>query len=221
MKNWTCFAALALTIALMTMGCESDDVGNYCNPETASVGLNPVGGENPTVEVARIHRDESCLSFQCLEHLGLSPHCTRPCNLKANETACSQDSDCPNQGVCLQNICNDDDCPAGFACEAPINAGEFANARVCVRRSNCESNLDCEGLGSIDCVTLGCFDSCLANEDCEMHQLQCEPLTDLNCSCPDDASSCEDTERTCSGETNLEAGSVTTRNVCIVRDTSL
>jgi hypothetical protein len=221
MKNWTCFAALALTIALMTMGCESDDVGNYCNPETGSVGLNPVGGENPTVEVVRIHRDENCLSFQCLEHLGLSPHCTRSCNLIANEKACNQDSDCPNQGVCIENICNDDDCPAGFACEAPIEVGEFANTQVCVRRTNCESNLDCEGLGSIDCVTLGCFDSCLANENCEMHQLQCEPLSDLNCSCPDEASSCEDAERTCSGETNLEAGSVSTRNVCIVRENSL
>ncbi len=218
MKNSTCFAALALAIAMLTAGCESDDVGKYCSPTTGSLGLNPIGGENPTVEVARIHRDENCLSFQCLEHLGLSPHCTRSCSFSANNTACTQNSDCPNQGICLQGQCNDDDCPAGFTCEAPIDAGEFAESLVCVRREGCESNLDCEGLGTIDCVELGCYDSCLADENCDMHQLQCEPLTELNCTCPDNASSCEDEERTCNGSTNLEAGTLSTRNVCIVRE---
>ena len=220
MKNGQCFAAFALTIALSILGCKTDDVGQPCTAQTGSVGLNPIDGENPTVEMVRMHRDENCLSFRCLEHQGLPPHCTRSCTFTATDTPCTTDSDCPNQGRCLENTCSDDDCPAGFDCEAPIDAGEFAENLFCIRRSNCESNLDCEGLGSIDCVTLGCFDTCLANESCEMHQLQCEPLKDLSCSCPDNALTCNDSEQSCNGDIPLEAGSLTTRNVCIVRDTN-
>ena len=218
MNTWTCFNAFALTIALMTIGCKSDDVGKACSPETASIGLNPVGGENPTVEVIRMHRDENCLSFKCLEHLGLAPHCTRSCAFSPSASPCTSDLDCPNQGRCIENLCNEDDCPPGFRCEAPIEAGEFASELFCVRRSDCSSNLDCEGLGTIDCVALGCFDTCIEDENCDMHQRTCEPLESLNCSCPDNAADCEDPQRTCDGDVALAAGEVMTRNVCIVRE---
>ena len=221
MKNCTCFAPLALTIALLTVGCETDDVGKFCSPQTASIGQNPVGGENPSVEVVRIHRDENCLSFQCLEHLGLSPHCTRSCDWSPNTGTCSADSDCPNQGKCIEGFCNDDDCPPGFACETPLEVGELANQEVCVRRSGCTSNLDCEGLGAIDCVSLGCFDDCLLDDTCEMHQLQCEPLDSLGCTCADSGPSCDDSLLSCAPEASqgvLPEGSISTRNVCIVRE---
>lgn len=221
MKNCTCFALLALTIALLTVGCETDDVGKFCSPQTASIGQNPVGGENPAVEVVRIHRDENCQSFQCLEHLGLSPHCTRSCAWLANTAACTADAQCPNQGKCLEGFCNEDDCPPGFACEAPLEAGELANQQVCVRRSDCNTNLDCEGLGAIDCVNLGCYDDCILNDACEMHQLRCEPIDSLTCTCPDGSDNCADSQLSCAPETSqssLVEGSVSTRNVCIVRD---
>ena len=108
--------------------------------------------------------------------------------------------------------------PAGFDCLAPIAAGDYADTKVCVRRSSCVSNLDCEALGTIDCVNHGCFDSCLANDNCDMHQLQCEPLDELNCTCPNNAATCADDDRSCTGEIELAAGTVSTRNVCIVRE---
>jgi hypothetical protein len=54
-----------------------------------------------------------------------------------------------------------------------------------------------------------------------MHQLGCEPLDSLACTCANGADDCTDNQLSCtpeSGEATLVAGSVSTRKVCLVRD---
>lgn len=211
----------AMLLAFCVSGCDTDDVGKLCNAQTGSIGLSPIDGENPVVEVVRIHRDENCQSFQCLTHLGLAPHCTRTCQLVASEVPCNTASDCADAATCADGFCQLDACPPGFACEAPFSVGEWANQRMCVRKIDCQSNLECEGLGTIDCISLGCFDQCLANEDCDMHQLQCEPLSELQCVCDNETADCNAADLRCSPESipgGLPVGSIATRSACLLRE---
>ncbi len=187
-------AALA-GASLCLWGCESDDVGQPCADEEAtSIGDTPISGEQPWVEVVRMQRDGACESFKCLRHEGLSPYCTRECEFIEGEEGggeCTTDDDCSGDTNCAdEGICRLDDCPAGFKCAGIQTVGPLAEDVYCVRRIDCEENLDCRSLGTIGCVEHACYDRCLAlasSETCDFHEKVCEPvdefLAHIECSC--------------------------------------
>jgi hypothetical protein len=176
-------------LLLLLAACETDDLGKRCGTEAAPV-VDPVGDEVPVVEVVRLERDGECESFQCLTHRGLPPYCTRSCALDAptlKQKSCSTDEQCEDgefaRGArghcvggkcvceehgecrapfhCADGRCVDDDCPAGFWCDAVQPVGPLAGERLCVMREGCQTNANCEEFGVMECRKLGCYDACL------------------------------------------------------------
>ncbi len=183
----------ASTLWLITgvglMACEEDDLGQPCGTEPTAVE-DPIGGEVPVVEVVRVQRDGECDSFQCLSHRGLTPYCTRECELEApaaEPKSCTTDADCTGgefgsgqSGHCIEGTCEceedaecrsplhcagghcrDDDCPAGYWCKTVQEVGPLTGNRYCVFSDTCTRNADCEAFGVMECRRLGCFDACL------------------------------------------------------------
>jgi hypothetical protein len=198
-------------VVLTSAACESEDIGKACDDGApGSVGEEPIGGERPLVEVVRISRDGACESFQCLRHQGLDPYCTRECEIlpTETETPCATDDECAGEATCAEDgICREDDCPTGFACRHVQEAGPLRDLTFCVRRVRCEQSVDCGALGEIDCIEHACYDGCdklTELEDCDFHQLVCEPLDtftdEVVCDCeggePD--LSCADAQLRCS-----------------------
>ena len=215
---------MVLWLALsMAVACSTEDTGRACESSATPIGLEPVVGEAAVAELAKLSRDETCQSLQCLSESGLPAYCTRTCELEddsSTSTNCSTDRDCASPSYCLDGTCRDDDCPAGFWCRSPFDVGPLSDSPLCVRRKGCDSNIDCEGLGRISCVALGCFDSCLlAPDTCTEHALICEDRESLPCNCPEElGETCADSELECTptgASTALEPDAVRHRRICI------
>ena len=214
---------LTLLVLSLSTGCTSEDTGRACESVPTSIGAEPIVGEAAVAEVAKLSRDETCQSLQCLSEAGLPAYCTRSCQLSLESqpaTACTTDSDCPSPTYCLEGSCRDDDCPAGFWCRSPFEVGPLSESPLCVRRKDCTSNIDCEGLGRISCVALGCIDSCLLTPDtCSENTLVCQDRESLPCSCPEDlGASCTTSELECTlpeASSPLAPDAVLHRSICI------
>lgn len=207
--------------------CESNDLGEPCGAADSDVVPNPVDGEEPISEVVRLQRDGTCESFQCLTHAGLQPYCTARCEID-DETigkVCDSDNDCAGDLTCVEfedeKRCADDDCPTGFACRAVQEIGPLAEQPYCIRKTGCETNLDCEELGKVECRKLGCLDECLLDGfPCPQeanNRLVCEAFETLPCSCNDGSDNCSDDLLTCQPSGALEpwpVSSVAQRGVC-------
>ncbi|MEC9466550.1 MAG: hypothetical protein VX834_12240 [Myxococcota bacterium] len=216
------FMVLWLALSLGT-ACTTEDTGRACEASSTAIGLEPIVGEEAIAELANLGRDETCQSLQCLSESGLPAYCTRGCELAelpSSSTSCSTDVDCASPSYCLDGACRDDDCPAGFWCRSPFDVGPLSGTPLCVRRKGCSSNIDCEGLGRISCVALGCVDSCLLSpETCSEHTLVCQDRENLPCSCPEElGETCTTSELECTlpGESAaLDPEAVTHRSICI------
>ncbi len=210
-------------VSCLGIACSTDDTGRVCESLPTSIGSEPVVGEAATAEIAKLSRDESCQSLQCLSEAGLPAYCTRTCELTEETTAlvsCDTDAECASPTYCLDGHCRDDDCPAGFWCRSPFVVGPLSESPLCVRRKDCTSNIDCEGLGRITCVALGCIDQCLLDPDtCTEHSLLCQDRESLPCTCPEElGDACSTSELECtlpSASSPLPADAVLHRNVCI------
>ena len=91
-------------LSLLLIACaEPTDIGERCSQDEAVVSrvLQPRHGEN---RVALDVTFERCYRFLCVSINGNDPYCTKRC-------------------------ARPDDCPAGFACEQPIEFGPLS--RVC------------------------------------------------------------------------------------------
>lgn len=229
------WAPVALTCIFATAACETSDVGQLCEdaPPTA-IGDEPVGGEEPLVEMVRVRRDQACESFQCLQHNGLPAYCTEECKfIEAESTpACTTDGDCSGEAKCAQDgKCRLDDCPTGFACQTVQETGPLAEHQFCVRRT-CQNNLDCGNLGVLECVEHACYDKCLKqgpNETCEVHAVVCDESKDffgngeVECSCANNAENfaCGDDQLRCALPESVHVwpeNSVVRQRFCLARD---
>ena len=194
---------LVIGVMLLMFGvvaCESDDVGLACEDVGATpIGQEPVGGETPAVEDVRVTRDGTCESFMCIRHLGIAPYCSRECEIGTPQdpvapTPCERDNQCSGEAAncAADGFCRPDDCPEGFVCRTLQPTGPLGGVNLCMRRSGCQTHSDCRNLGTIDCVSHGCYDNCLtlpSGEPCVSPDLLCEPMSALashtTCSCTD------------------------------------
>lgn len=239
--------ALLLT-ALVITGCDDEDVGEPCGTDPTDVVPMPIDGEEPVTEIVRLERDRACETFQCITHSGLNPYCTQNCELDESTLGdeCQDDRDCDpvfgeanGQKYCINGNCVDDDCPNGFACRELQDVGTLADQMFCVRQSGCETNLDCEEVGEIECRQLGCLDSCLLDQEAlnvdldtnqstcapdALNQFTCQPFDSLGCECQGGATDCEDAALSCTPQ-GLSApwpeNSVIQRGVCFGVDQDL
>ena len=210
-------------LLLVTAGCSADNTGRLCESSATSIGSEPIVGESVTAEVVKLSRDATCQSLQCLSEAGLPAYCTRSCSLQQEDSptqSCNADNDCPSPSYCLDGTCQDDDCPAGFWCRSPFNVGPLSEKFLCVRRKGCTSNIDCESLGRISCVELGCIDQCLLGpETCTEHSLLCQDRDTLPCACPEESDEdCTDSDLECTlpeASSPLPSDAVLHRSACI------
>lgn len=229
---------MIICVASAGFACDDEDVGEPCGDLSTSVGAQPIEDEKPVTEVIRLESDRACETFQCISHSGLSPYCTKSCALDSSVTlgSCANDRDCDplfgdptGNTICVDGQCIDDDCPEGFVCRPLQTVGTLAGERVCVRKSGCQNNLDCEDLGAFECRQLGCIDSCFLEardedndptgttvcEDDDVNALVCKPLNELPCTCIGGATSCEDAALQC-GPTDalFPEGTVAQQGIC-------
>jgi hypothetical protein len=193
--------------------CEERELGQPCGTEPLPV-QDPIEGEVPVVEVVRVERDRKCDSFHCLSHRGLTPYCTRECELEAptverkscsgddectggefaaGQTGhcvdggcrCEEDSECKSPLHCGDGRCRDDDCPEGYWCKTVQDIGPLAGQRYCVFNDTCTRNADCEAFGVMECSFLGCFDACLRDYlSCPEQTGACIDNLDCYAPCP-------------------------------------
>jgi hypothetical protein len=225
-------AALAASLALTA--CTTEDTGKLCDDPNMSFPAEPVTGENTIIDVVNLYRNAKCETFQCLQHNGLHAYCTRSCTynpVPKNAKACTNDGDCSSPLHCNGNVCNDDDCPAGFWCRTVQDVGPLAGQQFCVRHDNCRSTVDCDDAASMTCSYVGCFDSCLRDPaHCSYHAKACESISkDMACTCDGQAYNpnpagdpksvvCADQELTCQPPDAVQAfpaGAVTQKTVCM------
>ncbi len=203
-------------------GCTKDDIGKTCHPASVpELPPNPVGGENPVIEVVSLERSSECETFQCLTEGGYASFCTRDCTVDMSSgNACTTSADCKAPKHCFEGQCRDDDCPSGFTCQHVQDVGPLANRLFCVYKDHCASNRDCEALGDMKCEKMGCFDSTLLLQPPDpnaAHTLTCESRASMtNCQCPDGTQNCTGADLACFNPdaTKWPDGSVDVRDVC-------
>jgi hypothetical protein len=168
----------------MLAACRKSDIGTPCATQ-ASTPLNaPVVGENPSLASVLVTRDSACESTQCLSESGISPYCTRTCSATSHsDSACTQHSDCPRGQFCENGLCHTHTCPEGFYCQTPQPAGSLSQQRFCMRQRGCSTDASCNNLGELYCRPQACYDTCLTNNACSAHTLQCSSADTVSCTC--------------------------------------
>lgn len=208
---------------LILAGCKSHDLGKACSLESSGeLPTQPVGGESPLIEVVTVQRSTACDSFQCLQSRGYAAYCTRECTVDTGKVgpACASNADCSQPQHCFEGRCLDDDCPGGFQCQQVQDVGPLAGKLFCVYKDSCGgSNRECEDLGAMECVRVGCYDATLQSGDTTAApMLTCERRDAMHCQCPDGSTKCTGDSLTCFGgptQTQWPAGSVEIRDVCM------
>ena len=169
-------SVVIILVGLCFVNCKKGhDLGKLCGTsDPTQITGQIISGEEPLLEVVRVERDSNCESFLCLTQAGLTPQCSRSCTSESKE-----------QG----------DCPNGFVCRIVQEAGPLSQQSFCVPKMACEKNLDCNDVGTIECVDYVCFDVCLlAGTACNNSDSPCaSPLV-----CEQGKCSCKESHtRTC------------------------